>query len=41
MPVNAKKLAALVKQYGPEKGKDVYYALENKATRAPKIKRKK
>lgn len=31
MPVNQKKMKALKKEYGSEKGKQVYYALENKA----------
>lgn len=31
MPVNKKKMAALKKQYGAKKGKEVYYALEKKA----------
>jgi hypothetical protein len=30
MPVNKKKMAALKKEYGSQKGKNVYYALENK-----------
>ena len=31
MPVNKKKMAALKKQYGAEKGEDIYYAMETKA----------
>jgi len=30
MPVKKKMMSSLKKQYGKEKGKDVYYALENK-----------
>ena len=30
MPVNKKKMAALKKQYGKEKGERVYYAMEQK-----------
>jgi hypothetical protein len=30
MPVNQKKMEALKKEYGIKKGKDVYYALEQK-----------
>jgi hypothetical protein len=37
MPVNEKKMKALKKEYGTKKGKDVYYAMENKA----KAKKKK
>lgn len=37
MPINVKKMKALKSQYGSEKGKEVYYALEQKA----KTKRKK
>lgn len=29
MPVNEKIMAKLVAEYGPEKGKRVYYAMEN------------
>jgi len=36
MPVNKKKMAALKKEYGKNKGKDVYYALENKAKHSKK-----
>lgn len=31
MPINKKEMSALKKQYGVEKGKKIYYALENKA----------
>ena len=31
MPINKKKMAALKKEYGVEKGKRIYYALEQKA----------
>lgn len=37
MPINAKKMKAMKKQYGEKKGEDVYYATEQKA----KTKRKK
>jgi hypothetical protein len=30
MPVNKKMMSNMKKQYGKEKGKDVYYAVENK-----------
>jgi len=30
MPVNRKKMKNLKKEYGPKKGEDVYYAMENK-----------
>lgn len=30
MPINKDKMSSMKKQYGKEKGKDVYYALENK-----------
>ena len=30
MPINRKKMSALQKQYGKEKGTRIYYALENK-----------
>lgn len=36
MPVNKKKMAALKKEYGKEKGKSVYYALENKVKKKKK-----
>lgn len=36
MPVNRKKMKSLKDQYGKEKGKDVYYALENKAKKKVK-----
>lgn len=39
MPVNRKKMEAMKKQYGKEKGKDVYYALENKMKQKQKKKR--
>lgn len=31
MPINQSKMKALKKEYGKEKGKKIYYALENKA----------
>lgn len=37
MPINQSKMRAMKKQYGSEKGKEVYYATEQKA----KTKRKK
>lgn len=30
MPVNKKMMSSMKKQYGKEKGKDIYYAIENK-----------
>jgi hypothetical protein len=30
MPVDEKKMRALKKEYGPEKGERIYYALEQK-----------
>ena len=33
MPIKKKMMASMKKQYGKEKGKDVYYALENKQKR--------
>ena len=30
MPINASMIASMKEQYGSGKGKDVYYALENK-----------
>lgn len=30
MPVNRKKMNAMMKEYGAKKGKEVYYAMENK-----------
>lgn len=40
MPINRKKMAALKKEYGKEKGKNVYYALEQKAKKEKKKKTK-
>lgn len=31
MPINKKKMSALVKEYGKKKGEEIYYALEAKA----------
>lgn len=31
MPVNRKKMRALQKEYGAKRGKDIYYAIEQKA----------
>jgi hypothetical protein len=39
MPVNRKKMAALKKEYGAEKGKNIYYALEQKAKKKKKKKK--
>ena len=36
--IKKKKMNALKKQYGAKKGKDVYYALENKAKASKKKK---
>ncbi len=36
MPMNKKKTAAMKKQYGKERGKDVYYAVEAKQKAAKK-----
>lgn len=36
MPVNKKKMSSLKQQYGKEKGKDIYYALENKSKKKKK-----
>jgi hypothetical protein len=30
MPINKKMMASMKKQYGKEKGKDVYFVMENK-----------
>jgi len=30
MPVNRKMMNTIKKEYGPKKGEDVYYAMENK-----------
>jgi hypothetical protein len=40
MPVNQKKMRALKKEYGPDKGERVYYAMEQKEKKR-KGKRKK
>ena len=36
MPIIKKKMTALKKEYGAKKGKDIYYALENKAKKKAK-----
>ena len=36
MPVNQKKMKAMKKEYGAAKGKQVYYAMENKQKIASK-----
>lgn len=36
MPLNKKKMAALKKEYGAKKGKNIYYALEKKAKKKVK-----
>lgn len=38
MPINEKKMKALKKEYGAKKGKQVYYALEQKAKKKGKKK---
>lgn len=41
MPVNQSRMKALVKQYGKEKGEEVYYALEAKEKKKERDKRKR
>lgn len=41
MPVNQKKMKAMKKEYGSKKGKQVYYALEQKQKSKQKPKGKK
>lgn len=41
MPINKEKMKSMTKQYGSKKGKQVYYALENKRKAESKIKKKK
>lgn len=41
MPVNQKKMKALKKEYGPKKGEQVYYAMEQKAKSKKKRTKKK
>lgn len=36
MPINRKKMNNLKKEYGEKKGKEIYYALENKLTKKKK-----
>lgn len=36
MPVNQKKMKAIKKGYGAKKGKEIYYATENKQNTAAK-----
>jgi len=36
MPINAKKMKALKKEYGTKKWENVYYALENKKKKKKK-----
>jgi len=36
MPINRKKMQALKKEYGAKKGKNIYYALEQKAKKKHK-----
>jgi len=38
MPVSKKKMGALKKEYGDKKGKEVYYAMENKKKKKKKKK---
>jgi hypothetical protein len=40
MPVNEKLMANLVKQYGPEQGKRIYYAMEQEGRTGRKPKSK-
>lgn len=40
MPINRKKMAALKKEYGPKKGEEIYYAMEQKAKSKSKRKKK-
>ena len=39
MPIDEKKMKALIKQYGAKKGKDIYYALEQKSKKKSKVKK--
>lgn len=39
MPIKRKMMAALKKEYGAEKGKNIYYALEQKAKKKKKKKK--
>ncbi len=41
MPINKKMMSNMKKQYGKEKGKDVYFAVENKQKQAKSKKPKK
>lgn len=41
MPVNQKKMKAMKKEYGAAKGKQVYYAMENKQKTTAKKSTKK
>ena len=36
MPINQKKMKAIKEEYGAKKGKQVYYAMENKQKQSPK-----
>ena len=36
MPINQKMMKSMQKQYGKKKGKDVYYAVEQKQKKAKK-----
>ena len=40
MPVNKSMMESMKKQYGAKKGKDVYYAVEQKQKTASKKKKK-
>ena len=41
MPVNQKLMQSLIKEYGKEKGRRIYYAMEQKGDPATKVKRGK
>lgn len=41
MPINQHLMDNLLKEYGPKKGKDVYYGMEQKAKIKAKIAAKK
>ena len=41
MPINTSMMEALQKEYGEEKGKNIYYAMEQKASQTKKKKAKK
>ncbi len=41
MPVNKKEMKAMMDEYGKKKGKSVYYAMEMKKEKMPKMPKKK